>query len=427
MLRLDELVSLRARPGVEHVIAAQCPFGSRTQKRTSWITFNVTFSGLPERCTHAMRKWFKEVTAEVLYARHVPSKGCVRYYTTKEEALRSIPSEQDNYVSTALATYPPLLNRYIAACLRKAVDTRISACPPADPPLHHWADRLGRDQVQFRQHLRGMPRTSLKDESDRQAIGGLRNASQSLDRLSSVAAFGRSVGLKIQLVLMENSIACTRAGRVANSWINTTCALVGNQSESTADPAAVHAIRSILEDLCDFQPPAGGSSTDCTTSINVDLLEAWRRKAKDPDAAVTKWLKEGAPAGITQVPEPCGIFPCLDDVAGLSPEQLSCDIESFQNYPGVDGDDDAIEDIVEHIAKGHLKAFASVEELRNFLGSEPILNKIGIITKERAGIVKKRMTLDTKVAGTKECSAKHERVLLPRLLDAIMQAMVLLD
>ena len=47
----------------------------------------------------------------------------------------------------------------------------------------------------------------------------------------------------------------------------------------------------------------------------------------------------------------------------------------------MDTDNDAIEDIEEHITKGHLKAFDSVEELRKYLGDEPILNKNGIMSR----------------------------------------------
>ena len=47
------------------------------------------------------------------------------------------------------------------------------------------------------------------------------------------------------------------------------------------------------------------------------------------------------------------------------------------------------------------------------------MSKIGLIIKERNGGARKRMILDTKRSGLKHCSAKHQRVLLPRLLDAI--------
>ena len=65
----------------------------------------------------------------------------------------------------------------------------------------------------------------------------------------------------------------------------------------------------------------------------------------------------------------------------------------------------------------------SRQELHEFVGGAPILNKIGLIVRERNGEVKKRMILDTKQSGLKHCAAKHERVLLPRLLDTIVQAL----
>ena len=104
------------------------------------------------------------------------------------------------------------------------------------------------------------------------------------------------------------------------------------------------------------------------------------------------------------------------------------DFETNSNYTGVEGDDVAMQDIQHHIDMGHLKAFDTEAQLRDLLdGRAPILNKICIISKERAGVVKKRMILDTKVSGLKKCSAKHQRVLLPRLLDAVIQALRLYD
>ena len=60
-------------------------------------------------------------------------------------------------------------------------------------------------------------------------------------------------------------------------------------------------------------------------------------------------------------------------------------------------------------------------------GAAPILSKICFIVKERDGVVKKRMILDTKKSGLKHCSAKHQRVLLPRLLDAISKGINLMS
>ena len=128
-------------------------------------------------------------------------------------------------------------------------------------------------------------------------------------------------------------------------------------------------------------------------------------------------------AGIEIRPESCGIFPDHGDAPEMSYHDVVTDYDSFTNYAGVEGDEQAKADILAHVNKGHMKAFESVAELSEFLdGALPVLNKIGIISKQRMGKIKKRIILDTKASFVKQCSAKHQRVILPRILDAIMQA-----
>ena len=122
-------------------------------------------------------------------------------------------------------------------------------------------------------------------------------------------------------------------------------------------------------------------------------------------------------------PASCGIFPDISGETPDDPEALYTDYSSFENYSGVDGDGTAEAEVQAHLDKGHLRAFDTLEELREFLGEDPILNKIGLIVKTRNGVTKTRMILDTKVSQLKQCSSKAQRVLLPRLLDAIVQAL----
>ena len=128
-------------------------------------------------------------------------------------------------------------------------------------------------------------------------------------------------------------------------------------------------------------------------------------------------------SGIRVTPESCGIFPEISGETPESPESLYTDHENFANYTGVDDDETAEREIKAHLQKGHLKSFSSLDELRSFLGEEPILNKIGLIVKSKNGKTKTRMILDTKVSNLKACSRKAQRVLLPRLLDAIVQGL----
>ena len=59
------------------------------------------------------------------------------------------------------------------------------------------------------------------------------------------------------------------------------------------------------------------------------------------------------------------------------------------------------------------------------LGEDPVLSKIGVISRTRAGKIKKRVILDTRESFLRWASEKGQRVLLPHLLEAIMQILEL--
>ena len=75
------------------------------------------------------------------------------------------------------------------------------------------------------------------------------------------------------------------------------------------------------------------------------------------------WLETGAPAGITEHPKPCGIFPPIDDEAKAHHSSVATDFSAFTNYAGVDDDPLAMAEIKTHIAKGHVASFDTLAEL----------------------------------------------------------------
>ena len=264
------------------------------------------------------------------------------------------------------------------------------------------------------QSLRGDVPTEPKMEAERMAIGGFRDTTESLKRLPSVTAFGQQLGCSIANLLNGNP-----------HWITSTCACIGVEDQSP--PAeAIEAVRAIIAEACGTTETGPVSNANCTTDIRCQLLEAWRLKSGDPDSAVAKWLNDGSPAGIREHAEPCGIFPVADDDAELDAECLATSYGEFENYAGVENDEAAIEEIAKHLKAGHLKAYDSVAELAAALGEDPILSKIEVITRTRAGRTKKRVILDTRESLLRWASAKGQRVLLPRLLDAIMCILELL-
>ena len=142
----------------------------------------------------------------------------------------------------------------------------------------------------------------------------------------------------------------------------------GKDNANPAPPAAVQAIRNILIKHCGEGTPPEWTS-DERTSIDVQLLEAWRSTAKDPESAVAWWLAGNTPAGITQHAEPCGIFPEIHEDAEMHYSEVSGNINQFDNYAGVDENPIATEEIELRIKQGHLKSFDTAKELEEFVGA----------------------------------------------------------
>ena len=121
-----------------------------------------------------------------------------------------------------------------------------------------------------------------------------------------------------------------------------------------------------------------------------------------------------------------GIFPEAEVKPYMGFEDLHCDVQNFRNYEGVEDSEVTETELQGHLDKGHLAAFSSVDGLREFVGGEPILNKLGLITKIRNGIKKSRMILDTKESWVKHATWKSQRVILPRLFDAVLRLLALM-
>jgi hypothetical protein len=192
-----------------------------------------------------------------------------------------------------------------------------------------------------------------------------------------------------------------------------------------------HASKCIKEILNQELPNFHSEPGTQTSLVDVGLLDHWRTAAKDPDTEPVKWLKEGAPAGITEPIVDRGIFPLYDpdvDYAEVNPSDLRTEPD-FTNYSGVEQDDEVDKElrrIVEPPNEYAMK-FDTLEEAETFLGTKIILSKIGAIKKMRNGKWKMRMVIDSKRSGVSKATRKFERTQLPRALDVVSDTMALLS
>ena len=68
------------------------------------------------------------------------------------------------------------------------------------------------------------------------------------------------------------------------------------------------------------------------TQLNEPLITAWVRAAEDPDKPLTRWLREGTPAGITQHAEQTGISPPASKTDEMQEKVLQELHAGFKNY-----------------------------------------------------------------------------------------------
>ena len=124
-------------------------------------------------------------------------------------------------------------------------------------------------------------------------------------------------------------------------------------------------------------------------------------------------------------PEACGIFPPINDQPERDWMHLLTGDDHFAKYSWLEGNPVALDEISEHIQAGHIRPSKSLDAVQSFVGGPVVLSKIGIITRTRANRATHRMILDTNQSDLKKCSVKAQRVLLPRLLDVVVQSLCL--
>jgi len=149
--------------------------------------------------------------------------------------------------------------------------------------------------------------------------------------------------------------------------------------------------------------PARGLNTE----FRPDLMEAYSREAGDPEMHIFAWLRHGAPLGLhTPIPA-SGIFP-PNNQAGGPPEEfealtarVAATYTSFRNYSSMLGENDGLAcgKVQRLLDGGFLHEFSSFEELKEYVMGDPLLNKLGLLIKEKSdGTVKLRLITDLRAS-----------------------------
>ena len=156
-------------------------------------------------------------------------------------------------------------------------------------------------------------------------------------------------------------------------------------------------------------------------------MEAWGRATSDPDAtALASWLDKGAPLGISEPIVSNGVFPEVNPSGTIPHATLDHrTLEGWKNYPSAEEEAETLDELLcDYVERGFCTVVSSAKEAREKLGGEPVLNKLGVLVKEKTDahgnkVRKARVIWDLRESLVNRACHQGERIILPRLLDVV--------
>ena len=253
-------------------------------------------------------------------------------------------------------------------------------------------------------------------------VGGMRDPLKVVEGMPALLNLGLKIWKSWYAFLQEEpealkvaedygSSVCRFEPRLVEKWKEELRAVVG------AKKAAATTLRARHEYVSPLDP---------------ELIEAWTRRAGDPDTAISQWVKEGAPLGINLEIETKGIFPpnLDDDLPDMDLPHAAEQIDKGQsktNYVSVtEQSDEARIELNRYKEKGYMVE-VNEEEVRKCY-KNGTTSKLALIVKTKDdGSKKRRIIIDLKRSSGNLKARLPERLILPRPMDAVamMRKMVL--
>ena len=166
-----------------------------------------------------------------------------------------------------------------------------------------------------------------------------------------------------------------------------------------------------------------------STSWLPHLVRAWIEAAGDPDVDLPRWLLEGAPLGIREDIPARGVFPTVTPAeANRTLEEIVTSSEPRANYKSYEDAFAEVEPELRRLRKaGYVEVLGNWNDVQRRFGRGVVVSKLAAILKPRAdGSLKVRLVIDYRRSGVNEHVRTPERVVLPRIKDAIADAVFLM-
>ena len=167
-----------------------------------------------------------------------------------------------------------------------------------------------------------------------------------------------------------------------------------------------------------------------STSWQPHLVQAWVEAANDPDVDLAGWLRKGAPLGVREDLPSRGIFPEVDPgEANAALDDIFASMEPRANYKSYEEAFAHVTPELERLRKlGYVEVLGSWRQVQERFGRSVVVSKLAAILKPKAdGSLRVRLVIDYRRSGVNAFVRTRERVVLPRIRDAIDNAVFLMS
>ena len=197
-------------------------------------------------------------------------------------------------------------------------------------------------------------------------------------------------------------------------------AILLSQTPSELPEAEVDCIRSSFLRMTGSPGPRPRTAR-ASTPLSLEVIAAWGEHSEDPDSAtLAEWLDHGAPLGFSHPVETNGIFPRVEGESWTEEQrrQLVRSMDGWENYKSaIEENQDLQQLISDYVERGFCHLVPSMEQATQELGTEPVVNRLGVVVKYKGEKKKSRIIWDLRESGANLSCSQGERILLPRLLD----------
>ena len=361
------------------VVLSSCLYGASARKNIKLRCWNLATAKLSNRCVRRRGQWSCGIRDKLGHGKMRPDEP-----------------------------YPDLLRHDWQKAYQAALDDMAS-------PESARAEVAFTSEGRVKRHrARGSEQESARERKTREDLAsnaGMRNPAEVLKRWPELGSAVTPV------------LAALRRARAADASLRGLVQCCGKAPERPPpSECAVAKARAAVEQALGL-PVGAAEEPHAASPWRYALVREVQRRARDPDVHVAKWLKEGAPMGLSATIEPGGLFPLQSG----EPENTMQDLEvssvregnhpSFRELHGQETSP-GMTLVQEHVDNGFGLLLRDKKHAEAVCGARVFPAPLGNITKPKDdGSLKHRLIQDLRRNGVNASVDLPERQVLPRPVD----------